>query len=268
MQPYDYQKPTTLAEASVALAQPGAMAFCGGTDVIPQMQSGRRSPSILVDVKHIPELQALEVQAGGGLLIGAATSAHRIAHSDLVANVAPVLGAVARLIGSVQVQARASFGGNICNGAPSGDAVPALIALGATAHIATPGGMRQSLVEELFVGPGQTSLAPGEFLISLEIPPSRSAHERNAAHYQRFTPRREMDIAIVGVAAHLVSTNDGRISQARIALASVAPTPIRARAAEAVLQGENLTPEVIAAAAERAAADDAHPISDTRATAT
>jgi carbon-monoxide dehydrogenase medium subunit len=197
------------------------------------------------------------------MLIGAAANATMVArHPDIAARY-PAVAHSAQLIGGVQVQNRASLGGNICNAAPSADGVPALICHGARAVIAGPRGRREILLESLFAAPGRTTLAPGELLVSIVLPPQEP---RAAAAYLRFTPRREMDIAVAGAGAWLRLDQDGAIAQARVALASVAPTPIRAPTAERKLIGERPSPALFEEAG-RLAAQDARPISDTRGSA-
>jgi CO/xanthine dehydrogenase FAD-binding subunit len=161
------------------------------------------------------------------------------------------------------VQNRASLGGNICNAAPSADGVPALIAYGARALIAGPVGKREIPVEAMFAGPGRTTLAADELLVAILLPPGAP---RTAGAYLRFTPRREMDIAVAGAAAWIRLREDGAIAEARVALASVAPTPIRAPAAERKLAGERPSGTLFEEAG-RLAAGDARPISDTRGSA-
>ena len=175
----------------------------------------------------------------------------------------PAVASSARLIGSLQVQNRATLGGNICNAAPSADAVPALICLGARARIAGPNGDRDLLLEDLFAGPGRTYLAPGELLTAILLAPLKP---RTAASYLRFTPRREMDIAIAGAGALIRLDPDGLIVEARVALASVGPVPLRAPSAENVLVGERPSASLHEEAGRRAARD-AKPISDTRGSA-
>jgi xanthine dehydrogenase FAD-binding subunit len=263
MNPYTYRKATSIADAISALGQSGTFLLAGGTDLIAQMKSGYRVPAAVVDVKRIPELMAVDVTPNGDLEIGAAVSATKLAgHAHLRQHHAALYDAV-QLIGSLQVQNRASLGGNICNAAPSADAVPALIADSATARIAGPEGMRGVLLEEFFIGPGKTVLDAGEFLVSIMLP---KQPERSASAYLRFTPRREMDIAIVGAAARIDVDDKGTITAARVSLASVAPTPVRAPNAEACLNGESVSAKTFAVAAI-AAQSDATPISDTRASA-
>jgi CO/xanthine dehydrogenase FAD-binding subunit len=246
MDVFAYHRPLSLEEARAALARDGARILAGGTDLIPQMREGRRSAAHLVDLKHLDECASITARKDGGLAIGAALSASRVAWDANVSARYPALAAAARMIGSDQVQNRASLGGNICNAAPSADAVPPLIAYGARVEIAGAAGLREEALEAIFLGPGRTSLAAGEFVTCILLPPPPP---QSAAHYLRFTPRREMDIAVAGVAARVVCDASGRVSEARIALASVAPTPIRAPGGEAALIGKPLDDETIAAAA-------------------
>lgn len=263
MQEFAYQRPESVSQAVGAIAAAGARALVGGTDLVPQLREGRREATHVVDLKHVPELMAIAATGDGGVSIGAAATAASVARHPLVAERYPAIAQSAQLIGGTQVQHRASLGGNICNAAPSADGVPALICHGARASIIGPNGKREALVESLFAGPGQTHLAPGELLVAILLPPPAP---RSAACYLRFTPRREMDIAIAGSGAWLRLNDDGAIAEARIALASVAPTPIRAPAAERKLIGTPPGAELFEQVGVLAA-EDARPISDTRGSA-
>ena len=235
MQDFIYERPETIGEAIAAMRADGARALAGGTDLVPQLREGRRHAARIVDLKQIPEMTAITVEPDGGVSIGAAVTATAVArHAAIVAGY-PAVAESAQLIGGVQVQNRASLGGNICNAAPSADGVPALICHGAQALIAGPDGTREMPVEAIFAGPGRTTLAAGELLVAIRLPP---VAPRAAGAYRRFTPRREMDIAIAGAGAWLRLGDDGTIAEARLALASVAPTPIRAPSAERKLVGE------------------------------
>jgi CO/xanthine dehydrogenase FAD-binding subunit len=258
-----YLAPRSIDEAVDELRRGDGRALAGGTDLLPQLREGRRSTDRIIDLKRIAELGTVQSRADGGVEIGAAMSATRVARNATIAGAYPAIAASARLIGAVQVQNRASLGGNVCNGAPSADAVPGLICYEARAHIAGPKGRRHLPLDAFFIGPGKTVLAPDELLVSLVLPP---ALERSATSYLRFTPRREMDIAVAGVGVRLDLAEDSSLALARIALASVGPTPLRALAAEQILQGNRLDRD-LAAAAARAAAEAARPISDTRASA-
>lgn len=263
MNEFEYVRPTTLEEACAALAAPGARPLAGGTDLIVQLRERRREADRVVDLKHIKELAAITDLDGGGLSLGAAATATQLAADARISKRYPALLASLGMIGSRQVQNRASLGGNICNAAPSADAVPPLIGYGAQGLIVGPDGSRRLAIEDMFAGPGRTTLADGEVLIAIELPPPP---ERSAAHYIRFTPRREMDIAVAGVCSYLELADNNTVNSARIALASVAPTPIRSAAAEQILIGAPANADTFDAAADAAAAD-ASPISDTRGSA-
>ncbi len=235
MREFVYDCPATIEDAIAAMAADGARALAGGTDLIPQVREGRRKVGRIVDLKRIPEMMTISVLHGGGLSIGAAATAAAVARHAGVAGIFPAIAQSARLIGGVQIQNRASLGGNICNAAPSADAVPALICHGASALVASRDGNREVPVADLFAGPGRSALKAGELIVSILVPPPPP---RSAAAYLRFTPRREMDIAVAGSGAWVQLGPDGVIGDARIVLASVAPTPIRAPAAEQRLAGE------------------------------
>ncbi|MGW9330722.1 FAD binding domain-containing protein [Bosea sp. NPDC055594] len=263
MNEIQYQRPTALADALAILACDGARPLAGGSDLIPQLREGRRQSKIVVDLKHVPELTAIEELEDGSWRIGAAVAiaplrkhaGFRIAHAALLDS--------AGLIGSLQVQSRASLGGNLCNAAPSADGVPLLIALDAAAIIHGPAGDRKIPAGEIVAGPGRASLAPGELVVSLLLP-KRS--QRSADRYCRFTPRREMDIAVAGAGVRIDLAGDGTITAARLVLSSVGPTPIRAVAAEATMIGEKPSAALFHAAGVRAA-QETRPISDTRGSA-
>jgi xanthine dehydrogenase FAD-binding subunit len=263
LQDFVYERLETIGEAIVAMRADGARALAGGTDLVPQLREGRRRAARIVDLKHIPELTAITVLPDGSVSIGAAATATAVARHAAIAAGYPAVAESAQLIGGVQVQNRASLGGNICNAAPSADGVPALICHGAQALIAGPGGTWEMPVEAIFAGPGRTTLAAGELIVAIRLPP---VAPRAAGAYRRFTPRREMDIAIAGAGAWVRLGEDGAIAEARVALASVAPTPIRAPTAEEKLVGERPS-AMLFEEAGRLAAQDAHPISDTRGSA-
>lgn len=263
MQDFVYERPETIGEAIVAMRADGACALAGGTDLVPQLREGRRRTARIVDLKHIRELTVITVLPDGGVSIGAAASATAAARHAAIAAGYPAVAESAQLIGGVQVQNRASLGGNICNAAPSADGVPALICHGAQALIVGPTATREMPVEAVFAGPGRTTLAAGELLVAIRLPP---VAPRAAGAYRRFTPRREMDIAVAGAGAWLRLGEDGSIAEARLALASVAPTPIRSPTAERKLVGERPNGALFEEAG-RLAGQDARPISDTRGSA-
>jgi CO/xanthine dehydrogenase FAD-binding subunit len=258
-----YASPATVSDAIALLAAGEARPLAGGTDLIVQLREGRRSAQRVVDLKRIPELVAISAEPDGGFRIGAAASFGRLAAHPELAHAHPAIIASGRLVGSLQIQNRASLGGNICNAAPSADAIPALICLGARAEIAGPSGHRVELVESLFVGPGRTTLRPDEILVSVMVPPPPPL---SAACYLRFTPRREMDIAVAGAGVWIRLDAGKSIADACIALASVAPVPLRAPAAETALKGQRPS-DALFREAGRIAAQEARPISDTRGSA-
>ncbi len=241
---------------------PGARPLAGGTDLLVQMRSGRRQTDFVVDVKRVPELNEIVYDPAAGLSLGAAVPCYRIYGDAAVARSYPALADVAALIGGTQIQGRASIGGNLCNAAPSADAIPLLIAMGAQARVAGPAGERRIRVEEFCTAPGRTVLAPGELLVSIHIPPPAA---NSGARYIRFIPRNEMDIAVAGAGVHVVVDN-GNIRSARIALSAVAPTPLFVREAGDSLAGRPANPASLAEAAELAR-KAAQPITDMRGTA-
>jgi carbon-monoxide dehydrogenase medium subunit len=262
VEPFDHYTPRSLAEAVALLARlnRSARVIAGGSDLLLKMKAGVLRPEAVVNIKRLAELRRLEYEPATGLRLGALITLGALARSPLILAHYPALAEAAGLMASEQVRSFATVGGNLCNAAPSADMAPPLIVLGATAHIAGPDGERALPVEGLLTGPGRTALQPGELLVELRLPPPEGR-----ATYRRHTPRECMDIAVAGVAVWLAL--DGEICRAaRIALGAVAPTPIRARQAEARLVGARLTPATIQAAAELAAAES-RPIDDIRASA-
>ncbi len=260
----DYARPRTLDECLRAFAEHGsdARALAGGTDLLVQMRTGRRTNGVVVDVKAVPELNELRYDRDAGLTLGAAVPCYRIYGSETVCRLYPGLIDTVSMIGGTQIQGRASVGGNLCNAAPSADAVPALIALRAACRIASAAGEREVPVEQFCTGPGRSVLGASEVLVSLRLPPPP---EGSGACYLRFIPRNEMDIAVAG-AGVAVTVANGRFADGRVALASVAPTPLFVKAAGAALRGEPVGRAALARAAAAAKAA-ARPISDMRGTA-
>ena len=261
---FDFERPSSVDEAIALFKQHGdnARALAGGTDLIVQMRVGRRTPGVVIDLKSVPELNQISWDPATGLTLGASVPCHEIyAHADVRQNY-PALIDAAELIGGTPIQGRASVGGNLCNAAPSGDAIPALIALGAICRIAGPDGVRELPVEDFCTAPGQNAMADKEFLVSLSL---AAPAPNSGARYIRFIPRNEMDIAVAGAGVSVVLEN-GNFKSARVALASVAPTPLYVEAAGAALAGQPVNDESIQAAADAAKAA-AKPISDMRGTA-
>jgi carbon-monoxide dehydrogenase medium subunit len=263
MKTIDYVAPKTIAEAVQRLAEKGdrARVLAGGTDIIVQVRENRRDVDLLVDIKGIPEANELSFDPAKGLRLGAAVPCYRIYENRDIGRIYPGLDDAVSLIGGIQIQSRASVGGNLCNASPAADTIPPLIAYEAVCTIAGPEGKRQLPVEKFCVAPGRTALGQGEFLVSLELPVPRP---HSGAHYQRFIPRNEMDIAVVGVGvAVTLDETRSRCLAARIALAAVAPTPLFVPEAGNALVDGGISDELIvkAAAAAQAAA---RPISDMR----
>ena len=265
MHAIDYVAPKSIQEAVELMASKGdqARAMAGGTDLLVQLRGGRRTSEVVVDIKDISELNQLTYDSQKGLTIGAAVPCYRIYQDDQIAGLYPGLVDSASLIGSIQIQGRASIGGNLCNSAPSADGIPALIALGAVANVAGPNGNREIPVEEFCTGPGQNVLGSGEILVSVSI---AAPQDNSGAAYLRFIPRNEMDIAVAGVGASVLLDSSGQnFVSARIALASVAPTPVFSKAAGDSLAGKPVSDDSINEAAEKAMGD-AKPITDMRGT--
>jgi CO/xanthine dehydrogenase FAD-binding subunit len=259
----EYAAPSTVEEAVAILARHGSAArvLSGGTDLIVQAREGRRAVDVMVDAKTIPEANQIEFTADGGLRIGAAVPCAVIYENAEIARRYPALIDSASLIGGIQIQSRASLGGNLCNSSPAADSIPTLIALSAVCHIAGPDGRRQLPVEQFCTGPGRNALRDGEMLVALQFPPPQP---HGGAAFQRFIPRNEMDIAVCNAAAAVTLTDDGRtFRSARIAVGAVAPTPLYVEAAGAVLAGQPVSTESIDRAATLAG-EAATPITDMR----
>jgi carbon-monoxide dehydrogenase medium subunit len=251
MKPFEYHAPTSVGEAVSLLAdrEKRARPLAGGTDLLVQLRRGLYDLDVLVDVKAIPELNRIAFDPAQGLTLGAAVSCARLCEQAEVARAYPGLIDAASIIGGVAIQGRATLGGNLCNAAPSGDGISAMIVLGATCTIAGPDGTRTVPVQAFCTAPGEAILAYGEILVSIHLPPpARSA----GARYVRFIPRHEMDIAVAGAGAWVQMSEDrATIADARIALAAVAPTPLLAEAAGASLYGKAPTEEAFAMARRR-----------------
>ena len=256
-----YAAPTTVDEARSLLADnPGSRVFAGATDLVPQMRAGRPEPSVMVDLKRIDRLMSVS-HAGGQWTIGAATPTSDLTHNAEFTGMFPGISEGAGLIGSDQIQNRSSLGGNLCNGSPAADSVPAMIASDARAVIAGADGERTVPVADVVTGPGQTSLADGEFIVEFEIDDT-PANTGDA--YLRMIPRTEMDIAVVGAAVRLTMDGD-TVSAASVVLGAVAPTAVRVPDAEAALVGSSLDDDTLAAVAAAASAA-CNPIDDKRGT--
>ena len=258
-----YEAPETLQAAVALLAGAGgpARVLAGGTDVIVQMETDLIEPSLLVDIKKIPEVRQITAE-NGGFRIGAAVPGMEIMEHAALNKAWPGVVEGVKLIGSIQVRGRASIGGNLCNASPAADSVPPLVAAGAIARIIGPNGSREAPVEAIPTGPGKTSLAKGEIIASFFLPP-RPAHASDA--YQRFTPRTEMDIAVVGVGVSLALDAVGSCTAARVALGAVAPTVLLVKEAADALIGTELDEAALDKLASAASAACC-PIDDKRGT--
>jgi carbon-monoxide dehydrogenase medium subunit len=266
MPAFEYSAPTTLDEAVAVLQQHGAKArvLAGGTDIIIQEREGRKDVAVMVDVKAIRATMELSLAADGSLRVGAAVPCARIYADAEIARRFPALIDSAALIGGIQIQSRASLGGNLCNSSPAADAIPTLIALGAACEITGPNGTRALPVEEFCTAPGQNALQRGELLVALDIP-APAAH--SGAAFERFIPRNEMDIAVCNAAASVTLSADGKtFASARISVGAVAPTPLFVKAAGDALAGQPVAAKAIDAAAAAASAA-ARPITDMRGSA-
>lgn len=264
MRRFELILPESLDDCVKALARHGSEAklLAGGTDLLPQMKNALLKPAVVIDLSGVPRLRSIESGNGQGLRVGAAVTARTLELDRSVRSRFLSLAESGALVGSVQVRNLATLGGNLCNAAPSADMAPPLLALDAEAVVTGPKGERRLPIATFFTGVRRTVLAPDEILVELAMP-APGAH--SGGNYLRHTPRRELDIAVVGVASQLTLAN-GVCTKARIALAAVAPVPLRATAAEQALEGQAVTPERIARAADLAV-EAARPISDQRGSA-
>ena len=259
-----YEAPESVEGAVSLLAGggPRGRVLAGGTDLLVQLRAGAIAPDLVVDIKRIGETREIREQ-DGSFVIGAAVTGAELGEHAKIKSTWPGVVEAAELIGSTQIQGRASLAGNLCNASPAADTVPALVAAAARCRIAGPKGMRHVPVEHVCTGPGQLSLGDGEFVVAFELPerPARSADA-----YLRFIPRTEMDIAVVGAGVNLSFDEEGRCTAARVALGAVAPIVILVEEAGAALLGTecgNAALDAMAAAARAAC----RPIDDKRGTA-
>ena len=259
----DYRSPGSVKEAvELLVAHNGAAhILAGGTDLLVKLRAGFVAPELVVDVKAIPQLRRIESDARG-FRIGAATSCAEVGeHAALVAAWPGVVEAL-HLIGSTQIQGRATPGGNLCNASPAADSVPAMIAAGAICEVAGPTGEREVPVEKIVTGPGRTSLARGEFVVAFRLPKPRP---RSGDAYLRLIPRTEMDIAVVGVGVALTLDEKGVCTHARVGLGAVAPTPLLVADGAGALIGTRVDDKALDALAAATSAA-CKPIDDKRGT--
>ncbi len=258
-----YEAPLTTPEAVELLASSRGRVhiLAGGTDLIVRMKGGFIEPDVVIDIKRIKDMHVIRKTAAG-TSIGAATSCGVMGRHQALKKAWPGVVEAANLIGSDQVQGRCTMTGNLCNASPAADSVPALIAADAQVLIIGPKGERRLPVEKLATGPGKTSLKKGELVAAIELPPRKT---RSADAYLRFTPRTEMDIAVVSAAVNLTIDRKNIITAARVALGAVATTAIRVPAAEKALIGNTLDEATLAAVAKACSAA-CKPINDKRGT--
>ena len=267
MRAFEYHAPTSLNEAISLLQEHGEAArpLAGGTDLVVQMKENATkfaAPAHIVSLLRVPELGGIEFSESEGLRIGAGATMSQVADSPIIRERYRAIAEGAALVGSIQTMNMATVGGNLCNAAPSADIAPPLLAFEAEAVIVGPSGRRKLVLEEFFLGPGKTALAADELLAEVRVP---SPPPGTGSAYDRHTPRKQMDIAVVGVAAALTMAGE-RIERARVALGAVAPTPVRAPEAEAALEGQAPSDELFARGAEVSAAE-CSPIADVRGSA-
>ena len=258
-----FTAPTTVDDAINALARaPGlAKPLAGGTDLLVQMRSGRLRPEVIVDLKRIPDLIGIR-ETSESFVIGAATPGIMLSEHETFSRAWPGIVEGVDLIGSQQIQGRASLVGNLCNASPAADSVPALIAAHAVAVIAGPDGRREAPVEAIVIGPGQTSLKKREFIVEFRVPKPKP---RQSDAYLRFIPRTEMDIAVVGCGVNVTLDAAGLCTDACVVLGAVAPTQLIVNEAAEALKGHRLDDDTLSrldAAAQRAC----KPINDKRGT--
>jgi len=264
MRNFDYLRPTTVAEALAMKAAHGreAAILAGGTDLIVLMRGGRCRPAAVVDPKRVPGLDELRLH-GGGLEIGASTTCRGICANAEVALAFAALREAAGVVGGTQIQGRASVVGNLCNASPSADTVPALMAHGARVRVASAEARRELDVADFCTGPGSTVLGPDELVLGLALP---APPPRSGTAFLRFTPRREMDIAVANAATYVELDQEcRRVVAARVVIGGVAPTAVRASAVEESLTGRPIDLAALEESA-RLAGSHAAPIDDVRGT--
>jgi carbon-monoxide dehydrogenase medium subunit len=258
-----YAAPSTIEDAVRILAGASGVAkvLSGGTDLLVQLRSGRIKPDLIVDTKKIPGISGIR-EENGTFVIGAAASGAVIGECEPLKRAWPGVVEAANLIGSTQIQGRASLAGNLCNASPAADSVPALIAARATCVVAGASGRREVPVESICTGPGRTSLKSDEFIVEFHLP---RRTPRSADAYLRFIPRNEMDIAVVGAGINVTLDAGGTCTDARVVLGAVAPTAVLVPEAAAALIGHKLDDATLGAL-DQAARRACKPIDDKRGT--
>ncbi len=264
-EPFDFYQPATLAEASRLLKDngPGGRFLAGGTDLVIAMKEKGLLPKYIVDLKRVPGLSGIRENDDGTITIGALTTMYAIETSPVITKKYPFLAQSAAEVGSIQIRNRATIGGNMANATPSADVAPSLIALNATAKIASADAERTVALEEFFRGPGQNVMNADEILTEITIP---KTGVQWVGEYIKFSPRDMMDLAYIGVAVAYNLGSDKKCQGVRIVLGAVAPTPIRAKNSEALLESKVLTEELATKVGDEAA-KESKPISDVRSSA-
>lgn len=247
LKPFDYARPASLAEAVSLLAKEGSMAMAGGTDVLVNIRSGKDAPKLVVDLKDLRELRGLHLQ-DDHLWIGALTTMDEVASSPLLTGGWAVLAQAASKVGCLEIRYRATVGGNICNASPGADTAPAFLVLDTQVAIAGPEGDRKVPLEQFWKGPGKTVLRAGELVLGFLIPPLPAG---SRGIYQRRSRVKGMDLAGMGMAVLAVGSGAGKavsefpVSEFRIAVGALAPTPVRVRAAEDMLRSRPLSADLV-----------------------
>lgn len=257
---FDYFSCKTIEEACSFLSKykGEAQVLAGGTDLLVKMKHRQIAPSYLIDIKRVPDLNYIRHDEDEGLRIGALTTIQAIKNSPFIKKKFSVLNQAANVLGTRQVRNLATLGGNLCNASPAAECAPALLTLEARAKIVGLRGERTFPLEEFFVGPGQTVLQNHEILAELQLP---SVPVHTGGVYLKHSTRR-IDVAIVGVS--VVITLDGpKCQDIKIALGAVGPIPFRAKKAEDLLRGQELSEEMLEKVAQ-AASDESFPIDDIR----
>ena len=249
---FEYHSPETVEEAIALLDQYGqkAKVLAGGTDLIPEMKWGEYRPEHIIALSRVSGLDRIEYDEESGLKLGALCKIANIEKSDIIRGYYPLLSQAASVLASMEIRNRGTVGGNLCTAAPSADMPPSLLVLEARAVIASKKGERVLPLDEFFMGPKETVLKQGEILVRLEIPPMKP---NSGGEYIKFGRRKAMEIAMIGVAALMtMEPEDNRCIDAKLALATAAPTPFRAKEAESMLRGKKLDADTIMAAAQKA----------------
>jgi carbon-monoxide dehydrogenase medium subunit len=258
-----YLAPITIDEAVNAhsAAKGSARFLAGGTDLLVQIKSGIKKPNLVIDIKKIVELNSIKEISENEFKVGSAVSGANLNRNKKFADLWPGVLEAFRLIGSEQIQGRASLGGNLCNGSPAGDSVPALVAAKCTVTITGPNGSKDIAIEKFHTGPGKTILENGEMLVSINFP-KRNLNSADA--YLRMTPRTEMDIAVVGCSVN-ITIDKGLCTDARVSLGAVAPTVLLIEEAAKIMIGTDLNADILDKVS-KLCSDACNPINDKRGT--